>query len=205
MASVPGAQALTSGRRLVSRRHAGTCVGQPVGGADDELVPVRRHRRCDDGGARRARRHDALLDGVCERLVRYHGFNEWVEQRGPDPARAEYPAAWQGTLVPDELWGRYDSPGWAGNGSQAAGFQVNPIEAQGAIYYKGFLNYVLGLRAILDPERDGSALLEIVYDAEHTFRYSHRDINAILTEDFADALRGISQGLCCEIHKLWPL
>ena len=147
----------------------------------------------------------ALLDGVCERLVRYHGFNEWVEQRGPDPARAEYPAAWQGTLVPDELWGRYDSPGWAGNGTQAAGFQVNPIEAQGAIYYKGFLNYVLGLRAILDPERDGSALLEIVYDAEHTFRYSHRDINAILTEDFADALRGISQGLCCEIHKLWPL
>jgi len=30
----------------------------------------------------------AALDGIVERLCRYHGFNEWVVQRGPVPSCA---------------------------------------------------------------------------------------------------------------------
>lgn len=145
------------------------------------------------------------IDGIVDRLRRYHGFNEWVEQAGADPRRGDYPDGWRGTLIPESMWGRYDSPGWAGNGSQALGFQPNPIEAQGGIYYKGFLNYVLGLRTLVDPERPGDEAIEIVYDDERTYRYSHHQLNRILESDFAAALDGRSDGLCCEIHKLWPL
>ncbi len=145
------------------------------------------------------------LDGVCDRLRLYHGFNEWVEQKGPDPQRADYPRGWRGLLIPGEVWGSYDTPGWASNGAQGVGFESNPIDAQGAIYYKGFFNFVLGLRALLDPQRDPTQPIDIVYDDELRFRYSHSEINTIVTEDFSSALEGRPQGLCCEIHKLWPL
>lgn len=144
------------------------------------------------------------LDGIVDRLCSYHGFNEWVEQRGPDPARGEYPQGWNGVLIPETQWGTYDSPGWAANGTQENGFEANPIEAQGAIYYKGFLNYVLGLRSLVG-QRDPCAPLDIIYDEDVVFEYSHSQINSILANDFAEALAGRSQGLCCEIHKLWPL
>lgn len=146
----------------------------------------------------------AALDGLVDRLCRYHGFNEWVEQKGPDPHRGRYPPGWKGVLIPVSEWGAYDSPGWAANGKQENGFEANPIEAQGAIYYKGFLNYVLGLRSLVG-ERDPSMPLDIVYDENVAFTYSHTQINSILTRNFTEALAGRSQGLCCEIHKLWPL
>lgn len=147
----------------------------------------------------------ALIDGVVDRLRQYHGFNEWVEQSDPDTRRGEYPDGWRGTLIPVSQWGAYDSPGWAGNGSQENGFEANPIEAQGAIYYKGFFNYVLGLRTLIDPGRDGREPIDILYDNLWKFRYSHSEINSIVADDFTNALAGRSQGLCCEIHKLWPL
>jgi hypothetical protein len=150
-------------------------------------------------------RAGSALDGLCDRLARYHGFNEWLEQTGSDPRRTAYPEGWQGLLIPLEVWGSYDSPGWAGNGRQAVGFEPNPIEAQGAIYYKGFFNFVLGLRAFLGPDRAPTQPIDIVYDDERRFRYSHSEINRVLTQEFAAALHGRSQGLCCEIHKLWPL
>jgi hypothetical protein len=158
-----------------------------------------------NGGTLDRDRAMPMLDGICDRLRQYHGFNEWVEQEGPDPNRADYPEAWRGLLIPLEVWGSYDCPGWAANGRQAAGFELNPIEAQGAIYYKGFFNLVLGLRALLAPERSPTQPIDIVHDDERRFRYSHSEINAIVTRDFAAALEGWSQGLCCEIHKLWPL
>ena len=157
------------------------------------------------GGALDRATATVALDGLVDRLRRYHGFNEWVEQVGPDPGRADYPAGWRGTLIPVDHWGFYDTPGWAANGSQEGGFDPNPIEASGAIYYKGFLNYVLGLRSMVDPSKSASEPIDIVYDAQWSFRYSHRDINENLTRDFSEALGGLSQGLCCEIHKLWPL
>ncbi len=146
-----------------------------------------------------------MLDGIVDRLRQYHGFNEWVEQRGPDPRRSEYPSGWKGTLIPTARWGSYDSPGWAGNGAQPDGFQPNPIEADGAIYFKGFFNYVLGLRALLDPNPIGDRPIDVAYDERWTFTYTHNEINAIVTRDFSRALEGRAGGLCCEIHKLWPL
>lgn len=146
----------------------------------------------------------SAFDGLVARLCSYHGFNEWVEQTGEDPARGEYPLGWNGVLIPASEWGSYDSPGWAANGRQANGFEPNPIEAQGAIYYKGFLNYVLGLRTLVG-ERDPSVPHQIVYDDENRWEYSHSEINSILTDEFSSATAGRSQGLCCEIHKLWPL
>jgi hypothetical protein len=156
------------------------------------------------GGALDSDTAGRSLDAIVDRLCQYHGFNEWVEQRGPDPTRDAYPDAWNGVLIPAPLFGSYDSPGWAANGTQPAGFEANPIEAQGAIYYKGFLNFVLGLRALVS-QTDPNAPLTITYDGDLSFHYSHSQINTILTSAFARAMAGEPQGLCCEIHKLWPL
>lgn len=146
-----------------------------------------------------------MLDGIVDRLRKYHGFNEWIEQTGPDPQRSDYSPAWRGTLLPESLWGSYDSPGWAANGTQRNGFEPNPIEAQGAIYFKGFFNYVLGLRTLVDPSLNGDEPINIVYDENWGFQYSHSEINSILVRVFAEALEGRPDGLCCEVHKLWPL
>ena len=146
-----------------------------------------------------------MMDGIVDRLRQYHGFNEWVEQRGPDPQRDEYPSTWKGTLIPESVWGSYDSPGSASNGAQPNGFEPNPIEAQGAIYYKGFFNYVLGMRTIVEPSADSDEPIDIVYDENRRFQYTHSEINSILTRGFADAIADRNDGLCCEIHKLWPL
>lgn len=156
------------------------------------------------GGTLDTRVAAALLDGIVDRLRRYHGFNEWVEQQGPDPKHDDYPKAWRGTLIPESLWGSYDTPGWASNGIQGKGFEPNPVEAQGAIYFKGFFNYVLGLRALIEPT-DGTRPINIVYDDTWSFQYSHNQINSIVAGDFENALAGRSDGLCCEVHKLWPL
>jgi len=146
-----------------------------------------------------------ILEGLCERLALHHGFNEWDEQQGPDPGRSGYPDAWRGMLIPAELWGNYDSPGWAANGTQQQGFQPNPIEAAGAIYFKGFFNYLLGVYAVVSGNDRFQTPFDIVYDDRIRFRYSHRQINEIVRRDFAAMLEGSPDGLWCEIHKLWPL
>ena len=90
---------------------------------------------------------------------------------------------------------------------RASGEEVplGPLDADGAIYYKGFLNYVLGLRTLVDPAPRNDEPIDIRYDDDWRFPYSHGDINAILERDFTRAFEGRSGGLCCEIHKLWPL
>src|ERR1700730_11329561 len=55
-----------------------------------------------------------------------------------DPKRGEYPDAYFPILIPAELRGKYDSPGWAANGVEPWGFEPDPVKAAGAIYYKDF-------------------------------------------------------------------
>jgi hypothetical protein len=144
---------------------------------------------------------DVLL-GICRRLVQHHAFNDWVEQRGPDPRRGDYPDSWKGTLVPDNLWGDYDAPGWAANGTQPSGYEPDPV-VRGAMFYKGFLNVVLGLYELVSGQTEFDEPFDIVYDDDTRFSYSHRTINSIVEEAFG--ARDEPHGLTCEVAKLWPL
>ena len=53
-----------------------------------------------------------VLDGLAERYTRYWAAVDWLTQFGDDPDRELYPAAWKGSLIPERLWGDYNTPGW---------------------------------------------------------------------------------------------
>jgi hypothetical protein len=48
--------------------------------------------------------------------VTWWGAIDWMTLEGADPERAAYPKEWNGTLIPAELFGDYNAPGWTGNG-----------------------------------------------------------------------------------------
>lgn len=141
-----------------------------------------------------------ILDGLCRRLTQYWAWHDWLEQRGDDPARGDYPPLYM-FLVPEGHFGRYNSPGWAGNGLQPQGFEPDPIAASGNIYFKGFLNFVLGLYAAVSADDRYDEPFDLVYDDEIRFTYDRPTIAGTI----ATQLEARPQGVDCEINKIWPL
>ena len=104
-------------------------------------------------------------------------------------------------LIPAELWGDYDAPGWTANGIEPYGVQMDPIAADGMLFYKGFFLVMLGLRSMIATDDRWNAPFEMIRDGEHTFEWSHTAIAAHLTEQWKER----PQGCHCENTKVWPL
>ena len=64
---------------------------------------------------------------------------------GDDPNRASYPPAWRGTMIPKEFFGEYNTPGWTGNGLGPRGVEADPIQAEGMLFFKGFLLLLMSI------------------------------------------------------------
>lgn len=141
-----------------------------------------------------------ILRSLCDRLTQYWAWRDWIQQRGDDPARGDYPPMYM-FFVPEGRFGEYNAPGWAGNGLQPQGFEPDPISAAGNIYYKGFLNTVLGLHAHVAGDGRYDAPFDLAYDEQHSFRYDHGRI----AETIAGQLGAAVEGVHCEINKIWPL
>jgi hypothetical protein len=86
-----------------------------------------------------------ILDDLARRMTTYWAWHDWIEQRGEDPQRGNYPPAYLQLLIPPGYAGKYNVPGWAGNGMAPHPFEPDPIATSGALYYKGFFNFVIGL------------------------------------------------------------
>ena len=71
-----------------------------------------------------------VLDQLIERHTGWWSANDWLTQFGHDPDRADYPDVYR-LLIPTELWGNYDVPGWTANGvvPQPPASQRQPITA----------------------------------------------------------------------------
>jgi len=142
-----------------------------------------------------------ILGFLGDRYLEYWSFWEWVEHRGDDPGRGEYPAALKG-IIPEGWWGRYNLPGWAGNGSQGQPFDMDPIRAAGryGLMYKGYLNLVLSMYGYVTDDGKYERPFTIRYDDAHQWRYTQRGLNRLL----ADQWRSHEEGIACEVAKVYP-
>jgi hypothetical protein len=140
-----------------------------------------------------------ILDELIFRHTGWWAARDWLTQIGHDPDRADYPDLYR-LLIPEHLWGRYDVPGWTANGIEPWGLQMDPIGADGNLFFKGFFLVMLGLHLRTTGDERWNRPFDIVRDGENTFTWFHSAI--------ADHLHGQWQtkpdGCHCENTKIWP-
>jgi hypothetical protein len=122
-----------------------------------------------------------------------------MTQFGPDPDRTNYPDKWR-PLIPPNLWGDYDVPGWTANGTEPYGVQMDPIAADGMLFFKGFFTLLLGLHRYVSGEAKWNEPFEMIRDGDHTFTWTHSSISTQL----ADQWHARQIGVHCENTKIWP-
>ncbi len=126
-----------------------------------------------------------VLDELIERHTGWWSASDWLTQFGHDPDRAHYPDEYR-MWIPQELWGRYDVPGWTANDTEPWGLQMDPVAADGMLFYKGFFLVLLGIRAMIGDDR-WDTRFEMIRDGEHTFTWSHSEIAAHLNRQWKAA------------------
>lgn len=124
---------------------------------------------------------------------------DWLTQIGDDPKRGEYPEEYRG-LIPAAHWGNYNVPGWTANGIEPWGLQLDPIAADGNLFFKGFFLVMLGLHRRVTGNARWDAPFEMVRDGERTYTWWHTKI----AEHLATQWRAHPEGCHCENTKIWP-
>ena len=140
-----------------------------------------------------------LLNQLVERHTSWWAASDWLTQFGPDPDRGSYPENWR-TLIPEELWGEYDVPGWTANGIAPYGVQMDPIAADGMLFFKGFFCLLLGLHRHVTGDDRWNQPFDIIRDGEHTFSWTHSGIASYLSNQWRERPIGVH----CENTKIWP-
>lgn len=86
-----------------------------------------------------------IADELIRRCTSFWGAVDWCTLIGPDPGVDRYPPEWL-AFIPEPLRGRYAPPGWTANGVEPWGLQPDPVGADGNVFYRGWLNLLLGTR-----------------------------------------------------------
>ena len=140
-----------------------------------------------------------ILDELLRRHTTYWAAVDWLTQIGPDPDRARYPKAYK-RLIPKDLWGRYDAPGWTANGIEPWGLQPDPIGSTGNLFFRGFFNLMLAIHREVSGEATWDRPFEVTGLDDRTFPWTHRGIADYLSEQWAKTPHGPH----CENTKTWP-
>jgi len=143
--------------------------------------------------------YSEILNELVIRHTSWWAAEDWMTQFGPDPDRADYPDKWR-PLVPPDVWGNYDVPGWTANGIEPYGVQMDPVAADGMLFFKGFFALLLGLHRYISGDDRWNEPFEMIRDGEHTFTWTHSGVVAHL----ADQWRERRSGVHCENTKIWP-
>ena len=142
----------------------------------------------------------AVLDGLITRHVTHWAARDWLTMLGPDPARRDYPEDLVRLWLPPGRAGSYDMPGWTANGVPPWGLQPDPVGADGNLFFKGWLNLLLGLyRYVSGDDRWNSTFLVTGLD-DAEFAWSHAGVNALLVQQWTAR----PEGPHCENTKVWP-
>ena len=124
-----------------------------------------------------------ILDELIERHTGWWSASDWLTQFGADPDRGSYPDVYR-LLIPPELWGDYDAPGWTANGIEPWELNMDPIAADGMLFYKGFFLVLLGIRSLISNDGRWDQPFEMIKDGEHTFSWTHSGIARHLEEQW---------------------
>jgi hypothetical protein len=141
-----------------------------------------------------------ILDELVFRHTGWWAANDWLTQLGPDPKRKDYDAFEQ-LLLPPHLVGEYDVPGWTANGIEPWGLQMDPIAADGMLFFKGWFLVMLGLHLRATNDASWNRPFDMIRDGEHTFTWTYSGIAEHLTGQW----RARPEGCHCENTKIWPL
>ena len=140
-----------------------------------------------------------ILDELIFRHTGWWAARDWLTQIGHDPERANYPDLYR-LLIPAHLWGDYDVPGWTANGVEPWGLQMDPIGADGNLFFKGFFLVMLGLHLRTTGDERWNDPFDLVRDGENTFTWFHSAIADHLHEQW----QRTPDGCHCENTKVWP-
>jgi hypothetical protein len=142
-----------------------------------------------------------ILGYMSDRFLEYWAMWDWIENSGPDPNRANYPAE-AAVLFPPGYMGKYDIPGWAGNGIEPYQYDPDPVRANGScnLMYKGYLNLVVSFYNYITGDDKYDADFKVQYDKDTIYTYNHRSLNELI----ANQLRANISGLGCEVMKVYP-
>ena len=141
-----------------------------------------------------------ILDELVFRHTGWWSANDWLTQFGHDPARGQYDD-FSKLLIPQHLIGEYDVPGWTANGIEPWGLQIDPIAADGMLFYKGWFLIMLGLHQRATDDRSWNRPFDMIRDGEHTFTWTYSGIAEHLAQQWQDR----PEGCHCENTKIWPL
>ena len=119
--------------------------------------------------------YSRVLDELVYRFTGYWAAKDWLGQIGYDPRRQNYPEGWY-SLIPSHLRGEYDVPGWTANGVEPWGLQMDPVGADGNLFFSGDFLLVLGLHLYVSGDEKWNKPFDIVRDGENTFTWTHTDI-----------------------------
>lgn len=142
-----------------------------------------------------------ILDFAAQRFLEYHSFFDWVENRGADPDRDQYPPEWVEMMIPPGYAGKYDVPGWSANGMEPFAYDPDPVRGNGScmMMYKAYLNLVLGMYASVSGDDKYDHPFKIVYNDDLVFQYDAVSLNELIAEQMWKTWSGVS----CEVTKAY--
>lgn len=143
--------------------------------------------------------YTGILDQLIERHTTFWAAVDWLTQFGPDPDRKRYPNRYR-ALIPKDLWGEYDVPGWTANGVEPWGLQADPIASDGFLFFRGFFTLMLGIHRAVSGEDTWERPFEMVGLDDRTFPWTHSGIASHLSDQWKD----VPHGPHCENTKVWP-
>ncbi len=134
--------------------------------------------------------YSEILDELVSRHTGYWAAKDWLEQIGPDPRRESYPEQWYEYLIPEHLRGQYDVPGWTANGVEPWGLQMDPIGADGNLFFAGWFNMMLGFHLYVSGDEKWNQPFEMIRDGENTFTWTHTKIANHLAQQWSQMPAG---------------
>ncbi len=140
-----------------------------------------------------------ILDEFIRRHTTYWAAVDWLTKIGPDPDRANYPNRYR-PLIPRDLWGDYDVPGWTANGVEPWGLQPDPIGSDGNLFFRGFFTLLLGIHRAVSGEATWESPFEMAGLDDRTFPWTYTKIATYLSDHW----KRNPEGPHCENTKVWP-
>lgn len=140
-----------------------------------------------------------IADELVGRHTTFWAAIDWLTLIGDDPHRDQYPPEWLAYLPP-QLQGRYNPPGWTGNGIEPWGLQPDPIGADGNLFFRGFFNLLLSVYRYVAGDEKWEQPFQMTGYRNQRFEWSHHRIAEFINLQWQDR----PQGPHCENTKIWP-